>query len=38
MKVINRDEFEQANIFGTGLANEAFARYFMQVFRVIVVA
>lgn len=29
MKVINRDEFEQANIFGTGLANEAFARYFI---------
>ena len=29
MKVLSRDEFEQANIFGTGLANEAFARYFI---------
>lgn len=29
MKIINRDEFEQANIFGTGLANESFARYFI---------
>lgn len=29
MKIRNRNEFEQANMFGTGIANEVFARYFI---------
>ena len=29
MKIINKNEFEQANVFGAGAANEAFARYFI---------
>ncbi|MGN0144732.1 MAG: cupin domain-containing protein [Clostridium sp.] len=29
MKIMDRDEFEKENVFGTGEANEAFAQYFI---------
>ena len=29
MKTMDKKEFEQQNIFGTGAANEAFAQYFI---------
>ncbi len=29
MKIISKDEFEKANVFGTGVANTGYARYFI---------
>jgi len=29
MKIVNKEEFEKINIFGTGTANTAFAKYFV---------
>ena len=29
MKIISKDEFEKANVFGTGVANTSYARYFI---------
>lgn len=29
MKIMNRDEFEKINMFGTGSPNDGFAKYFV---------
>lgn len=29
MKIMNKEEFEKQNVFGTGTANTAFAQYFI---------
>ena len=30
MKIFNRDDFEKANVFGTGEPNTGFAQYFYR--------